>query len=75
MGLTFQQKFYNLPEEVFLATTSEGIPVGIIEIPESKEEAMDLKAALSIRERVFLERINFDDLVINGYRLVERVKE
>ncbi len=80
MGLTFQQKFYHLPDEVYVVHTLEpgdfadGAAIfGIIEIPEDKEEDLELNCLFE-GQGYWLAKINFDELVREGYSLLKELK-
>lgn len=79
MGLTFQQQFYRLPEEVFLVICTNGHPKAILEIPEDNDKALALKRQFD-SDIYKVVRLNFDDLILEGYnylkdRGVDRRKE
>lgn len=80
MGLTFQQKFYQVPEEVYVVHTLEpgdfadGAAIfGIIEIPEDKDEDLDLNLLFE-GQGYWLDKINFDKLIREGYDLLRELK-
>jgi len=80
MGLTFQQKFYQLPDEVYVVHTLEpgdfadGAAIfGIIEVPEDKDEDFDLNCLFE-GQGYWLHKINFDELVREGYSLLKELK-
>ena len=80
MGLTFQQKFYQVPDEVYVVHTLEpgdfadGAAIfGIIEIPEDKDEDLDLNCLFE-GQGYWLQKINFDKLVREGYSLLRELK-
>lgn len=80
MGLTFQQKFYQVPDEVYVVHTLEpgdfadGAAIfGIIEIPEDKDEDLDLNCLFE-GQGYWLQKINFDELVREGYSLLKELK-
>ena len=68
MGLTFQQQFYQVPEEVFLVICHNGSPKAILEKPEDDNEALALKNKIMLHNDTYkVITINFDELIINGY--------
>ena len=80
MGLTFQQQFYNVPEEVYVVHTLEpgdfadGAAIfGIIEVPEDKDEDFDLNCLFE-GQGYWLDKINFNELVREGYDLLKELK-
>lgn len=80
MGLTFQQQFYNVPEEVYVVHTLEpgdfadGAAIfGIIEIPEDKEEDLELNLLFE-GQGYWLDKINFDKLIREGCNLLRELK-
>lgn len=79
MGLTFQQKFYYAPDEVYEVylihdTSAEyGTLVhGLIEIPKEQRDAFRLEEILN-RNGYFWQRINFYDLIMNGYTILDKI--
>ena len=80
MGLTFQQKFDLIPEEVYVVHTLEpgdfaggAMNFGIIEIPEDKEEDLELNLLFE-GQGYWLDKINFNELVREGYDLLRELK-
>ena len=80
MGLTFQQKFGLVPEEVYVVHTlnlgdfADGaMKFGIIEIPKDKEEDLDLNLLFE-GQGYWLDKINFNELVREGYDLLKELK-
>ena len=72
MGLTFQQKFYNIGDAVFLATCHNGAPKAILEIPEDGTKALHLKSCFNeAGYKVVV--LNFDDLILNGYTILKEM--
>ena len=77
MGLTFQQKFYQVPHEVYLVQflepgdmESAQAVFAIIEKPEDKNKADDLEMLLE--EAGYCTQVcDFDDLIRQGYTLLE----
>ena len=70
MGLTFQQEFYRLPDEVFLVICNNGHPKAILEIPEDDDKALLLKKQFD-SDIYKVVRLNFDNLIIEGYNYLE----
>lgn len=65
MGLTFQQKFYYLPDEMFLVVDERSRkPIAIL---EKTDDNIDLKIELKYPCRVFI--IDINNLVLKGYEL------
>ena len=80
MGLTFQQKFYQVPDEVYVIHTLEpgdfadsAEIYGIIEIPEDEKEAFELECLFE-SQGYWLDKINFDILIIEGFKIVRELK-
>ena len=74
MGLTFQQSFYRVSDEVFLIISSSGIPLAIVEKPDDDQKANELKAILeSSNQNVSVKVLNFDDCILSGYELLGSV--
>ena len=78
MGLTFQQKFYNIGEEVFIiheynGTGYYGEILAMIEIPEDEEEAKIL--ADKLKDFGYVNRMNFDDVILKGYELIKKAND
>lgn len=76
MGLTFQQKFYYVPEEVYLIYDGKEMinsrPIAIIQKPEDYEQGRKLESLL-ITKGYILQVCNFDELIINGYELLDNM--
>ena len=75
MGLTFQQKFYAIGDEVFVVLDKhyEGFSyvIGMVEIPDDYDEALDIEHRLA-RQGYVVQRLNFDEVILNGYDLLRR---
>lgn len=73
MGLTFQQQFYTLPDEVYLVFNAESVlkprPIGIIEVPEDFKKRRELEL-LCISKGYIPVICCFDELVTNGYEIL-----
>lgn len=69
MGLTFQQKFGYLPKTVYMVLDDVNPPeiCGIIEVPDNKEEEIELLKKIT-QEGYLVQLIDFDDLVLKGLR-------
>ena len=81
MGLTFQQKFYQVPEEVYLVQFLDpgdmdlaGAVVGIVEILEDEKEDSKLNELFQ-SQGYYLYKINFDELIREGYNIIKEMKE
>jgi len=68
MGLTFQQQFYYVPDDVFVMITPQGHIVGILEIPEDENEALMMKKYIEDNTSFVLNCINFDKLIKTGFK-------
>lgn len=72
MGLTFEQKFYHIPECYLLYRRRYdgcvGFLVGIVEVPDNEDEAIKLERKL--RNKYGVERIFLDELARKGYHIV-----
>lgn len=80
MGLTFQQKFYQVPDEVYVIHTLEpgdfadGAAIfGIVQVPDDKEEDLELNLLFE-SQGYWLHKINFDKLIIEGFDLLKELK-
>lgn len=75
MGLTFQQKFYNIGDEVFIIKDRSHCGyckvIAMIEVPDDDTEAYNLENKL--KQYGFIERMNFDEVILKGYRILEEV--
>lgn len=75
MGLTFQQKFYNIGDAVFIIKNrSHGGNckiIAIIEKPDDRTEAYTLFNKL--KKYGFVEEMNFNEVILKGYRILEEV--
>ena len=75
MGLTFQQSFYRVPEEVFLISSPLGTPLAIIEKPEDPQKANELKTILGLSDlNIIIRTLNFDEFILAGYRFLDSGK-
>ena len=79
MGLTFSQKFYHLPDTVYLVQFLEPGDLesardvfAILEVPEDKDKALDLSILLE-SNGYCAEKYNFDELVNEGYDLLKEL--
>ncbi len=72
MGLTFQQKFYNIGDEVFLVhDRSHGgncKVIAMIEVADTEEE--NKKIETKLRQFGFVERMNFDKVILKGNQMM-----
>lgn len=74
MGLTFEQSFYQIPEEVFLIISPSGIPLAIVEKPDDDQKANELKIILeSAGPNILVKILNFDNLILSGYGFLESI--
>lgn len=72
MGLTFQQKFYNIGDEVFIVhNKSHGGNCKVIALVEVSEDENDniIKEDI-LKQHGFVERMNFDEVILKGYELL-----
>lgn len=81
MGLTFQQSFGYVPEEVYLVQflepgdrSSARDVFAIIEKPEDKSDDLDLHILFE-SQGYCLQKCNFDDLILQGFKLLKELKE
>ena len=79
MGLTFQQKFGYVPNEVYLVQfldigniSSARDVFAIIEKPDNEEEDLDLNILME-SNGYCLQRCNFDYLIRNGFDLLKEL--
>ena len=74
MGLTFQQKFYNIGDEVFIvynkAHGGNCKVIALAEVLDDEEE--DKKRENILRRYGFVERMNFDEVIKKGYELLNK---
>ena len=74
MGLTFQQKFYNIGEEVFLvhskAHGGNCKTIALVEVSDDENENETIEFIL--RQYGFVERVNFDEVILKGYDLLRK---
>lgn len=76
MGLTFQQKFYYLPDIYFIYDGQQVINnhvIAIIEKPEDYINGRKLESLL-ITNGYLLQNCDFDNLVSNGYDILRALK-
>ena len=74
MGLTFQQKFYNIGDEVFIVhNKSHGGNCKVIALVEVSEDENDniIKEDI-LKQHGFVERMNFDEVILKGYELLRK---
>lgn len=79
MGLTFQQKFYQVPETVYLVqflepgdSESARSVFAIVEKPED-EDLLDFNLKFESAGYV-LQEINFDKLIIEGFNVLKEIE-
>lgn len=74
MGLTFQQKFYNIGDEVFLVhTKAHGgncKTIALVEVSEDEKENERIEFIL--QQYGFVERMNFDEVILKGNDLLRK---
>ena len=74
MGLTFQQKFYNIGDEVFIvhnkAHGGNCKVIALVEVLEDEEE--NKKREQILQQYGFVERMDFDEVIIKGYELLNK---
>lgn len=74
MGLTFQQKFYNIGDEVFLVhTKAHGgscKTIALVEVSEDEKENERIEFIL--KQYGFVERMNFDEVILKGNDLLRK---
>lgn len=72
MGLTFQQKFYQVPNEVLIIRRKSGEVFGIIEVPEEEEKERELISSMKLSDNFLtVQKVDLDDLILNGYSLLK----
>lgn len=76
MGLTFQQKFYYLPDIYFIYDGQQVINNHVIAIIEKPEDYINGKKleSLLITNGYLLQSYDFDNLVSNGYDILRALK-
>lgn len=81
MGLTFQQKFYQVPEEVYLVQFLDGgdwesnhVVYAIIEKPEDEEEDLNLNILMESKGYA-LQSCNFNKLICKGFNLLKELRD
>ena len=79
MGLTFQQSFYQAPEEVYLVQflepgdfASTQAVYAILEIPEDKDRDSDLNLLLE-SNGYCTQRCDIDRCILDGYDLLKEL--
>lgn len=74
MGLTFQQQFYHIGDEVFLVHNKAhggGCRViALVEVLDDEEE--NKKRQQILQQYGLVERMNFDDVILKGYELLRK---
>ena len=74
MGLTFEQKFYSLPDEVFVVHERfyhhNGDLIAITDIPEDENEAKEREKKLE--EFGYVDRVCLEELVHKGFDMCKR---
>ena len=74
MGLTFQQKFYSIGDEVFIvhnkAHGSNCKVVALVEV--SEDESYNIIKEDILKQYGFVERMNFDNVISKGYELLSK---
>lgn len=72
MGLTFQQQFYQVPDEVYLLTSPNGALLAIIEVPEDRDKELKLRKIFETSDlKVLYQKMNFDELILCGYKFLD----
>lgn len=74
MGLTFQQKFYNIGDEVFIVhNKAHGGNCKVIALVEvSEDENYNIVKEDILKQYGFVERMNFDNVIQRGYDLLRK---
>ena len=74
MGFTFQQKFYNIGDEVFIVhNKSHGGNCKVIALVEvSEDENYNIVKEDILKQYGFVERMNFDNVIQRGYDLLRK---
>ena len=74
MGLTFEQKFYSLPDEVFVVYEDFGHYcgeiIGITDIPDDEDEAKE--RVKKLEEFGYVTKACLEELVHRGYDMCKR---
>lgn len=80
MGLTWSQKFYQIPDEAYTVhfldpgdRESAAAIVGILPKDEDNEELNDKLACALEGAGYYLKTINFVDLIHEGYQIVKEI--
>lgn len=78
MGLTWQQKFYQVPDEVYLVQFAEPGDsesardvCAIVQKDEDNQELNDKLEEFFYSEGYVLQSINFNELIIEGYEILK----
>lgn len=78
MGLTWQQKFYQVPDEVYLVQFAEPGDsesardvCAIVQKDEDNQKLNDKLEEFFYSEGYVLQSINFDELIIEGYEILK----
>lgn len=75
MGLTFQQKFYNIGDEVFIvhdrSHNGNCKVIALVEVEDDDEER-NKEVENKLKQFGYVERMNFDDVILKGYELLEK---
>ena len=74
MGLTFQQKFYTIGDEVFIVhNKGHGDNCRVIALVEvCNDEEENKKIEEKLKRYGFVERMNFDEVIIRGYNMLRK---
>lgn len=76
MGLTFEQKFSYIPEEILLVTTDQGVPLAILEKPQNIEEENRLRVIIGLTgSPKMVKTLKIDKLIDNGIKLKKVIHE
>ena len=74
MGLTFEQKFSYIPEEILLVTTDQGAPLAILEKPENIKEENTLRVVIGFTgSPKMVKTLKINELVKNGFELKKAI--
>ena len=80
MGLTWSQKFYQIPDEAYIVQflepgdmASAAAVVGLLPKDEDNEELNDELAYALEGAGYYLTTINFSDLIHEGYQIVKEI--
>ena len=76
MGLTFEQKFSYIPEEILLVTTDQGAPLAILEKPKNIKEENALRAIIGLTgSPKMVKTLQIDKLINNGIKLKKAITD